>query len=338
MQMMSREANNVNSLIVAPVEIKWHLGMPIFASETFLRTVGDEYGWIGGTDASGQLRCALPYIVVRKLGFRMVRFRVETIPLKGELDAEEEKSFLNSAIEYFRSTGADMIIPANNTALFRTYPDGAVAAPYGTVIKDLSQPEEILFNEVHADYRKKIRSAARAGVQIRYGMQYLDTSYNLIADTLQRSGAPFITNYDDFKRSVLGLGENVRIFIADYQGAIQACLVTPFSEYSAYTWYGGTISEPLKGAMHLLHWEAIRQFRGMGIKHFNFTGLRINPERGSKQEGIMTFKMRFGGRLVQGYMWKYSLHPFKFAAYCLAVRLLKGGDIVDVEHHKLTAG
>ncbi len=55
----------------------------------------------------------------------MVRFRVETIPLEEELDVQEEKSFLNSAVEYFRSIGADMIIPATTNTIFRTYPDGA---------------------------------------------------------------------------------------------------------------------------------------------------------------------------------------------------------------------
>lgn len=51
----------------------------------------------------------------------------------------------------------------------------------------------------------------------------------------------------------------------------------------------------------------------------------------------MMFKQRFGGQLVQGYMWKYSLHPLKFAVYSLAVRLLRSGDIVDYERRKLAS-
>lgn len=316
------------------VEINWHPDLSIYASESFLKAVGDEYGWIGGTDDSGKLRCVLPYTVIRKAIFRMVRFRVETIPLGEELDVQEEKSFLNSAIKYFRSIGTDMIIPATTNTIFRTYPDGAFVAPYGTYIKDLNQPEDMLRSEIYKDYRKKIRRATKIGTQIRSGIEYLDAAYTLIVDTLNRSSLSF-RGYNDFKRFVLGLGENVRVFVAEYEGVVQACMVVPFSDHSAYSLYSGTISEPAKGAMHLLQWEAIRQFHGMGVKHFNFTGVRINPEKGSKQEGIMNFKMRFGGRLVQGYMWKYSLRPLKFAVYSLAVRLLRGGDIVDQERHKL---
>lgn len=65
-------------------------------------------------------------------------------------------------------------------------------------------------------------------------------------------------------------------------------------------------------------------------------GVRINSENGSKQEGLKMFKQRLGGQLVQGYMWKHSLCWPKYVVYFLAVRLLRGGDIVDQERHKLT--
>lgn len=324
----------MKSLIAIPAKIDWNPGLPIFASEDFLRNVGEEYGWIGGFDDLGKLRCILPFTIIHKLGFRLVRFRVETIPVEGELDLEGERSFLNSAMAHFRSTGADMIIPAANTALFRTCPDGAVTAPYGTFIKSLDQPEERLLSELHTAYRQDIRKASKTGVEIKSGMQYLDIAYDLIGDTLKRSDLKF-RQRDEFRSILQGLNENVRIFVAEYEGVVQACMVAPFSLNTAYDWYSGTIQKRARGAMHLLMWEAIREFHGMGVKRFNFTGVRINPGKGSKQEGISNFKMRFGGNLVQGYVWKYPLRPLKFAAYSLAVRLLKGGDVVDQEHHAL---
>ena len=316
------------------IDINWHPGMSIYASEPFLKAVGDEYGWIGGIDDSGKLRCVLPYTVIRKAIFRMVRFRVETIPLAEEIEVEEEKSFLNSAVEYFRSIGADMIIPATTNTIFRTYPDGAVVAPYGTYIIDLSQPEETLWGNLSASHRRKVRLAMKQGVQIRSGMEHIETAYTLVRDTFKRSAIPFMS-YDAFKRMVSGLGENVSIFVADYQGVVQGCVVIPYSSHSAYYVYGGSIPKPITGATNLLHWEAIKHFRELGVRRYDFVGVRINPEKGSKQEGLLMFKQRFGGQPVQGYMWKYSLNPLKYAVYSLAVRLLRGGDIVDIEHHKL---
>jgi Acetyltransferase (GNAT) domain len=319
-----------------PVEIDWHPGISIYASESFLRTVGDEYGWIGGIDDSGQLRCVLPYTVVRKAILRMVRFRVETIPLKRELDVVDEKLFLNRAVEYLRSTEADMIIPASTNTIFRVYPDGAVAAPYGSYIIDLTQPEETLWGNLNSSHRRKVRLAMNSGVQIRSGVDHVETAYRLVRDTFRRSALPFM-NYDRFERMVLGLGENVKVFIAEHEGAVQGCAVMPFSSHSAYYVYGGSISQPVTGATNLLHWRAIQLFRDLGVKHYDFVGVRINPEKGSKQEGLMIFKERFGGQLVQGYIWKYAFHPLRYFLYRVAAKVRSGGDIVDNEHHKLKA-
>lgn len=323
----------VNKLTAMPTDIHWNAGMPVFASEAFLKSVSRDYGWIGGADASGQLRCILPYTVIHKLGVRIIRFRGETVPLAAGFEVEEEKSFLNSTVEYLRGVGADMIIPASNNSLFRTYPDGALAAPYGTIINDLQQPEEALWAGVATDFRQNIRKAAKNGVQIKRGKEYLDSSYDLVAETLARSGMKFRSR-DEFKAILGNLDQNVEIFVAEAEGVIQACMVAPFSLHSAYDWYSGTIAKPLRGAMHALLWESLLYFQKRGVRKFNFTGVRINPEKGSKQEGILNFKMRFGGSLVQGYIWKYSFNRLKFAAYSVARRLWLGGDVFDSERQK----
>ncbi len=267
----------------------------------------------------------------------MVRFRVETIPIGDGLSLEEEKSFLNSVVEHFRSCGASMILPATTNTIFRTYPDGATAAPYGTYIINLEQPEEILWNKLHSKHRNVIRNAMNKGVEIQSGVKHLDVAFELIRDTLKRSRMEFMP-YEKFRQMVFGLGENVKIIIARHDGALQGCAVIPFSDYSAYYVYGGSVSRPVTGALNLLHWEAIKLFRGLGVKRYDFVGVRINPEKGTKQDGLMMFKERFGGGLMQGYLWKYPFHRFLYLAYCIGVRTLRGGDIVDQEKHKLPKG
>jgi hypothetical protein len=326
------------NLTAMPVEIEWHTGMPIYASRELLSAEGEEFGWIGGKDQEGNRNtcCVLPYTIVRRPGLHMIRFKTQTIPLVDDLSVEAEKAFLSSVVDYFRSTGADIIIPSGNTAIFRTYPDGAEVAPYGTFIKDLTKPEVALMSEIRKTYRQNIRKAEAAGVQIKSGLEYLDVSYELVSSTLRRSGSKF-KSYVDFKRRVAGLGEYLKVFVAEHEGVIHGCMVAPFSQHTAYNCYAGSQSQPVLGAMHLLHWEAIRQFRELGVKRFDFQGVRINPPKGSKQEGILNYKQGFGGAMVQGYLWKYSLRPLKSVAYSIAVRLLMGGDIVDQERTRLDA-
>ena len=317
-----------------PVPITWHPGLPIFASESFLKVVGDEYGWIGGIDNSGKLRCILPYTVIRKSVFRMIRFRVETIPLGDGLDVREEKSFLNSVVGYFRSIGADIIIPATTNTIFRTYPDGADVAPYGSYVIDLHQPEDILWGNVQKKTRQHINTAAEKGVTIRSGLEHLDEAYSLVVDTFKRSNIPFMS-YASFKQYMLGLGDNGEIMVADFQGVAQSYVVFAFSDYCAYAVYGGNIANQHQGAIKLLCWEAIQLFKKLGIKRFDFVGGRIDPDEGSKASAINVFKQHLGGKLIQGYMWKYPLRPVKSLAYTFGVRLMRGGDIVDAERHKL---
>lgn len=321
-------------LHIKKIDINWNSNISIYASEKFLKALGDEYGWLGGFTENGDLRCILPYTIIHKMFFRMVRFRVETIPINNDLTIEEEKDFLNNVVQFFRKAGADMIIPATTNTIFRSYPDGADAAPYGSYIIDLAQDEEALWKNLHSKHRNVIRNATKKEVEIIEGSHYAEIAHKIITDTLKRSKLGFM-KLSSFNRFIHALKDNIKILIAQHEGVIQGCAVIPYSKHSAYYLYGGSISQPVTGAMNLLQWEAIKMFRHAGTKYYDFVGVRISPEEGSKQEGLMTFKKRFGGNLTEGFIWKHSLNPLKYAVYSQAVKYLRGGDIVDAERHKL---
>ena len=320
---------------VQPVEINWNPELPIFAKESFLNAVSDEYGWLGGFAESGELRCVLPYTIIKKAIFRMVRFRVETIPMAQDFDVSEEKDFLNAAMEYIKPIGADVVIPATTNTIFRTYPNGAEAAPYGSYIIDLNKPEDILWKNIDRITRQNIKAASKSGIIIRDATREdHDGSYQLIKETFKRSSLPFM-NRESFEAFLSGLGKYAKFLIADHQGIAQSSVVFAYSEYCAYAVYAGNAAGQQKGANKLLYWEAIRLFKSLGVRNYDFVGTRIDPETGSKQEALSLFKKRFGATLKQGYTWKYSFHPFKYRLYCLTARLRSGGDIVDAERHKL---
>ncbi|MCR4410333.1 MAG: peptidoglycan bridge formation glycyltransferase FemA/FemB family protein [Candidatus Saccharicenans sp.] len=321
-------------MIVKSIPINWHQDLPIFASENFLRAVSDEYGWLGGFDERGQLLCVLPYTIIRKAFVKLVRFRVETVPLKEDLNLDEEKAFLNGVINYLKKLGADIIIPATTNTIFKCFPDGAIAAPYGTFKIDLTQNEETIWKEMSESHRRKIRQAEKSGIVIRNGIEYAEAAYKVIKDTFRRSKLGFM-KLSDFQKYLSGLGKNVMISVAEYKHKIQACLVIPFSQYSAYYVYGGSTQEPSPGATNLLHWQAIRHFKQLGVRYYDFVGVRLEPEKGSKQEGLSQYKERFGGKLYKGYIWKYALNRPGYLLYSLGIKLLRGGDIVDAEKHKL---
>jgi hypothetical protein len=321
-------------LTAAPIPIRWDPSLPVFAKEEFLRAAGDEYGWLGGMNESGALRCILPYTVIRKTALRMVRFRMETISCGVDLATSEEKSFLNSVVQYFRTAGADVIIPPSNNALFRTYPDGASAAPYGSYIVDLQQSEEALWKNISKTSRQNITSAQKEDFVVREAVELLDPAYDLIRETFSRSKMGFMSR-DSFQRFARSLGPNGKLLVAERQGIAHSYGLFAFSAPSAYWMYGGNIAGQHPGAMKLLQWEAIRLFRSLGVRQHDFFGARVDPPKGSKQEGINRMKKHLGGSLSQGYVWKYSLRPSRAWLYSKAVRVLRGGDLVDQEEHKM---
>lgn len=324
----------VKGIKACRIPIDWHEGLPIFASGPFLSSVSDESGWIGGTDDGGRLLCVLPYTVIKKALIRLVRFRVATIPLAEDFNTDDEKEFLNRAIEYFRSLRADIIIPATTNSIFRTYPDGAIAAPYGTYVVDLTQDEEVIWHNINHTYRKDINSAGKKGMQVRVVSGEIEKTHAVIRETFKKSRLPFM-NLGEFQRLLAGLGEHVKIFHAEFNGDLQSVAVFPFSQYCAYGVYGGSVPHGAPAAFKMIQWEAMKFFRQMGVQRLDFVGSRVNPEKGSKQEGIMLFKRHFGAEWVQGYIWKYPFSPWKYAAYRMATRFRSGGDIVDIEGHKL---
>ena len=323
-------------MVVKPVEISWHEDLPIFASESFLKAVSDQYGWLGGFAESGELRCVLPFTIVRRAFFRMVRFRVETIILAQGFDTIEERAFLNDTMEYFKKIGEDMIIPATTNTLFRTYPEGADAAPYGSYIIDLSQPEDSLWGNIERITRQNIKTASKSGVSIREASELCEEAYLLIRETFKRSKLPFMS-LASFKHFLSGLGDHGKILVAEYKGLAQSFVVFAYSDYCAYAIYAGNAIGQQPGANKLLYWEAVRMFKRIGVHRYDFVGARISPERGSKQDALSQLKKHFGATLKQGYIWKRSLHPLKYRLYCLTARLRSGGDIVDAERHKLEA-
>jgi hypothetical protein len=331
-------ATGVNCMAVVKAtetQMDWSPELPVFASGRFLDAVGDRFGWIGGFDENGARRCILPYTLIRGPGVVMARFRVETIPLCEDFEIEEERTFLAESMEHLRSVGADVVIPATTNTVFRTYPHGADAAPYGSYIVDLSLAEADLWRNIERITRQNINTAKNCGILIRDGVGRLDQVHRLIQDTFTRSRLPFMS-YGSLQRFVGGLGENARVLVAEHEDRIESCVVYAFSRYCAYAVYGGNRADQKQGANKLLHWEAMKIFRQSSIRQYDFVGARIDPEKGSKQDAINSFKRHLGGELRRGYIWKYPLRPVKARVYNVGVRLLRGGDIVDLEQHKMT--
>jgi lipid II:glycine glycyltransferase (peptidoglycan interpeptide bridge formation enzyme) len=308
----------------------------IFSSEKYLKTQSDEYYYLSSEDD----KMIIPVVIKKKLIFKYAVFHSGLVKSGG--DHEKEKDFLNSAVKLLKKEKIDFISHPSSYVLFDSYPDNSVYAPFGTYLIDLTRPEENLWDNLHQKHRNVIRNAMKNGVVIRRDKSDPEAIFEMLAGTMERSGMGF-SGREYFHRIMNSLGDNIEVFSAYKDDAVQGCAVFPFNRYSSYYLWGGSIENPFTGALNLLQWEAMRYFKSLGVKRYNFTGARISPEEGSKLEGIQRFKSRFGGELMKGYLWKMPLNPFKYGLFNLVIRMRNFGksqskDIIDQERFRNNIG
>ncbi len=316
-------------------ELHWTEEYPIFSSSGYLKSVGESYGWIGGF-LGERLVCFLPFTRKSKIFLAWVTFQTATIFAKDvEPDLSTEKRFLEGVINYFRKQRIDFITQGPTHAIFKSYPGMAVFVPFASYQLDLRKDKEELWTCLHGKHRNVIRNAEKRGVEIAHSHTYLDVAYNIMKETMARQGIGFQTK-EQLSKLVFNLHEHVEIFVATFCGQYQGCAIILYSEYAAYYLLGGSIEKPVLGSLNLLHWVAINYFKDLGVGIYDFVGARIGPPKNSKLEGIQKFKERFGGKMNEGYIWKYIYSNLKYCMYAALVQMKSKQawvDIIDQELH-----
>lgn len=307
--------------------------LPICATPAFLKTQSDEYGWF----CSNQF--ILPFYVKRKLIFKRLIFTNESIYLTKNAIIQDEKLFLNQIVEQSRLMGVDFISQPSTNVVFNCYPNGAIYSPFGSYQVDLTLDEQVLFSNLHSKHRNVIKRARREKVQTISGDAIAKECYKIYRNTMERQSMGFVS-WEYIERLKTNLGDKLTFYICELDGSLQGCAIIPWNEYGAYYMIGGSIPEPFSGALNLMHWEIMMDMKARGVELYDFVGARINPQPGSKLEGIQRFKIRFGAKMKKGYLWKYPINNF----YCMIYQKLatlrsridgKGhnGDIIDQERY-----
>jgi hypothetical protein len=322
-----RESGNLEDVVRA--EPAWSPDMPIFLAPAWLSSQGPESGWLESRPEPG-LHLVLPFVGRRKAGLRWVQFQWGVWSSR-PIDAATEQAFLEGVVARCRADGFDFIVQPATMALFQSAPAGSVSAPFGTVLVDLTPAEEDILRAMDSRCRNNIRKATAEGVTIEWGAHLADEAHALCTSTMTRSDRGFPT-LQQFRDTIAGLGDAVDVGVARLGGVAQACVVNPCSTYGTHCLHAGTAADSVRGAANLLQWEAMRRARAHGSRVYDFVGVRVDPEPGSKYAGLRQFKTRFGGKVAEGCLWKMPLNAWKYRAYAMMKRVRGDGpDIIDQE-------
>ncbi len=180
---------------------------------------------------------------------------------------------------------------------------GFVESPSATFIVDLSKGESELFKKIDPSARKKIRQCQEAGVRARATRDKGEVAeYFRIADENRKRNG--LKPYS--QKSYWGMWSSFeksggKLFIAEKQGEILGgIMISAFGGY-VNEWspsISGKAMEEKLYAGDLLHWKIIEWGSKNGCKHYDLTGVAVQPKN-AKEQGIFDFKAKWGGELVK---------------------------------------
>lgn len=170
--------------------------------------------------------------------------------------------------------------------------------PTRTVVMDLSRDEDDLLSALHHKTRYNMKLAARKGVLVNE-LPRADAFWPLMEKTTARDR--FSSHPREYYERLLTFfgRENgsirTRLFGALLQGKPVAAVVILEHEGTAHYLHGASDPEYHSlMAPHLLHWELIMRYKGVGFDAYDFWG--IDPRR---YPGVSRFKLSWGGRVVE---------------------------------------
>ena len=285
----------------------------------------------------------IPVSISKKFFFIYASFMSE--PYKYSTEEESLEEFLTAACDYVHVTFKSQWISASATsALFMAYPKGSKHIPFGSHVIDLSLSEEELWSKVHSKHRNVIKKSEKDGVVVESGRseKLIRDYHSLDVVTWKRSNKED-AGLEEIQNQINYLGENAIIYMAYLDDVPQSGALLYYNQAMCYYMHGANCDKPHTGAGNLLQWKALLDMKAAGVKKYSFVGCRINEDENSKYHGIQRFKERFGGELIQGYLFKIAFNKPLYRLYSLllnmrvsmaAKKFTTYQDVIDQEYHK----
>lgn len=247
--------------------------------------------------------------------------------------------YLDDAVRAMKQQLGVQWLTSTAGGLFADTPHHCLRIPFGSHVIDLNQTEEELWGKIHSKHRNVIRKSEKENVEIRSGGMELLDDYLLLDEATWKRSHVAGSGREYYARQLETMGENIRVYVAYWNGEPQAGAIFHVNRAMCYYMYGASADAPVTGAANLLQWTAIRDMKAVGVQRFSFVGCRIDEDENSKYHGIQRFKERFGGTLETGYLFRVVCKPLFYRLFTLAVQLRsrskeKYQDAIDQEIHK----
>ncbi|NNG20597.1 peptidoglycan bridge formation glycyltransferase FemA/FemB family protein [Naumannella sp. ID2617S] len=188
-----------------------------------------------------------------------------------------------------------------------------LAHPNGTP----KTPEELL-KGMNQLWRRNIKKAEKAGVQVRLGGRAeLGRFHEVYAETAERDGfTPRPLSYFETMWDALTAedGDRIRLYLAEHEGDLVAA--TTWVRVGQHAWYSYGASTSHKREVrgsNAVQWRMITDALAAGATVYDLRGITEGLEADDPHLGLIQFKVGTGGRAVE-YLGEWDL-PINRALY-----------------------
>lgn len=168
---------------------------------------------------------------------------------------------------------------------------------------NLEKTEAELLAQMRKTTRGEIRKATSLGIKITASKDptQILAFYKLQQETAKRQGfVSFSQKFLEEQFRVFAADNQVLLYTATFKKKLLAQAMIIFYGCEADYHYGASTIEGRKfpGA-HLIQWEAIKEAKQRGLRHYNLWGVAPEGQTNHRFYGVSVFKRGFGGEEVE---------------------------------------
>jgi len=173
--------------------------------------------------------------------------------------------------------------------------------PPDSVILDLTQPMDLIIENMKPKWRYNYRLALKKGVKVKQAdKSEIEIFYTLLTETSKRDKIA-IHSLEYYKSLFYGNYDipDIRLYFAMYEKDTLAGIITLFRGADAVYLYGAS-SDNRRNFMpaYALQLKAIEDAKNYGCKNYDFFGIPPCNDASHSMSGLYLFKTGFGGKII----------------------------------------
>lgn len=164
-----------------------------------------------------------------------------------------------------------------------------------TYVVDLGMDESQLLSQVHSSFRRKIRRAEDAGLQVdvhdRPSPELLRSYLDAQAQFARSRGFRMV---HEQAIAAMFASSNALLFTVERDGGVANYLLVYTAGDAGFFLYGVNLQNQNDGAGPFLHWRIMCELKNRGLRWYDLGGV-VSDEGGG---GVLEFKRRLGGQFI----------------------------------------